>query len=143
MYLVDIRVQRFYEWLQTLVLRHIYKVRFSFFWAVSSGLTPKFSNSANMINKSFFGNAKKLSAKNWKSDRKMEFLTLITVCKSFSGYNFWVILFAFFQQIGTQHRILRFTIPIPKFFENIVWLLKLELFAKSLELNADETAEKN
>ncbi len=34
-------------------------------------------------------------------------------------------------------------ISIPNFCKNIVWLPKLELFAKSLELNADETAEKN
>jgi hypothetical protein len=44
---------------------------------------------------------KKLSK---KSDRKMKFLTVITVCKGFSAYKFVCLNFLhLFQQIRTQH----------------------------------------
>ncbi len=88
-------------------------------------LTPKFSNSANMINKSFFANAKKVISEKLKKWQKNGVFDFSYCMQKFSAYYFWVILFAFFQQIGTQHRILRFMIPIPKFLENIFWLLIL------------------
>jgi hypothetical protein len=52
---------------------------------------------------------KKLST---KGDRKLEFLTVITVCKGFWPITFLWTFLHFFQQIRTQHWTLRFVIPI-------------------------------
>jgi hypothetical protein len=57
-----------------------------------------------------------------KSDRKIEFLTFITVCKSFRpvSYNFfWVNCFAFFQRIRNQYRILRFMVTTSNFCKKV------------------------
>ncbi len=64
---------------------------------------------------------KKISTKKWK---KM-FLTFITVCISFQPITFLGWLLHFFQQIWTQHRILRFMVPkskkyLEKYFFDII-----------------------
>ncbi len=48
---------------------------------------------------------KKLSTKKWK---KMEFFTFINVCISFQPITFLSDFLHFYQQIWTEHRILRF-----------------------------------
>ncbi len=97
----------------------------------------KFSKNANIIRKTFqkcnlniknaefnaeiesIEKVKELMQKSYqrKSDRKIQFLTFITVCKIFWPITFfgWTFLNFFFQRLWTQHPIWRFLLPIRNF----------------------------
>jgi hypothetical protein len=53
------------------------------------------------------------------SDRKTEFLTCITVCKSFRPITFFAGFFSHFFQRKPPHQMLRFMIPISTIFLNL------------------------
>ncbi len=64
------------------------------------------------------------------SDRKTEFLTWITVCKTFRPITFFVGCFfcTFFNGFKTPHQMLLFMIPISTIFKKFISFL-LPLFA--------------
>ncbi len=71
--------------------------------------------------------AKKLSTKKWEKNGVFDFYYCV---RNFSVSNFLGVNFlTFFQRIRTQHRILRFRIPISNFCKTKFIFLKVALFA--------------
>jgi hypothetical protein len=136
---------------QNLILRPIYKKSFPFFSAVlyvfafkvckncsydpiffsSSKMQCGYKKTQNLV--LMHTVAEKSFEKSYQQtrDRKTEFLTCITVCKSFRLITFFVgcFFYTFFNGFKTPHQMLRFKIPISTIFFKFISFL-LALFAQ-------------
>ncbi len=126
-------------WLQNLILRHNYKIGFSFFKPFRPRLTSKLAKKLILKKILFFRTvisvpknaefdadfesvekfAKNACEKSYQRtiDRKMQLLTFVNVFKSFPPITFWMHFLQFHQRLRTQHQFLGIMILISNFWD--------------------------